>query len=514
MQSIRPGWTPALGILATLTLLGAAAGGQSSSRAALALERGRPQASSDELIALREELADVHAVSRAFKLVAKIARPGVVHIHVSGGERSDADREEHRRLREQLRDMIPPQELDRWLRRVPPGSASGFIIDREGHILTNNHVVEGRDGISVGLWDDREYPATLVGCDPKTDLAVLRIDAPDLQPLTFGDSDALEVGDWVVAVGAPFGLAQTVTHGIVSAKGRSRVAGVDISYQDFIQTDAAINPGNSGGPLLNLRGEVVGVNTAIATHGDGVNAGIAFTIPANMAVKVAEQLKTSGRVTRGYLGIVPLPLAQSDVDIFGLPDARGILVDQIVRDSPAGRGGLQVEDVIVAINDRPVESYEHFRAMVADLRPDERARLRVVRDRQVKQLAVRMGEQPEDLRARPAESAEVDRPVERLGLRVRTWRPDDRRLLRLLHDATARGVEVRDLDAETKGQLDLRAGELVVACNGNPVRSVCDLNQVVERAPLSAKVQLEILEPTGDRRVVTIAARETPKPVP
>jgi len=486
-------------------------GDRVAARRAYAVEYGHTQASSAELAELQAQLPEVQTVSRAFRLVAKIARPAVVHIHVSGGERAESDRKEEDQIREHLKDMIPPEQLDRWLRRVPPGSASGFIIDREGHILTNNHVVEGRDEISVVLWDDREYPATVVGRDPKTDLAVIKIDpgAPgDLQPLTFGDSDALDVGDWVIAVGAPFGLAQTVTHGIVSAKGRSRVAGVGITYQDFIQTDAAINPGNSGGPLLNLRGEVIGVNTAIATHGDGVNAGIAFTIPANMVVKVAEQLKANGTVTRGYLGIKPMPLTEADVEIFGLRDTRGVLVDQVVSGSPADDGGLKVEDVIVAINDAPVAGYEPFRASVADLRPHELARLRVVRDREPRQLTIRIGVQPESLLASPGDSPEDYREVGRLGLRVRTWRPGDPRMNRFaVYDAATRGVVIRDTPAPSEDGPDIRTGDVVVSCNGEPIRCVRDLNEIIERVPKDAKVRLEILEPSGDRRIVTVPAR-------
>jgi serine protease Do len=471
------------------------------------------QATADDRAELQAQLPELSAVSRAFKLVARIARPGVVYIHVSGGKQpAGASQWERDRLRNELKDQgLSPEDIDSLVRRTPPASASGFIIDRDGYILTNNHVVEGRDEMSVVLYDEHEYPATLVGRDPKTDLAVIKIDAPDLQPLKFGNSDDLEVGDWVLAVGAPFGLAQTVTHGIVSAKGRSQIASPEISYQDFIQTDAAINPGNSGGPLLNLRGEVVGVNTAIATAGDGINAGIAFTIPSNMAAKIAAQLRAKGAVTRGYLGVVAQPLTEADADIFGIKAARGVLVDLVRTDSPAARDGLCVEDVILAINGTPITGREQFRAVVADLHPNDRARLRIMRDGEEMKLTVRIGTQPENLTASTSDPTEDSRAVPRLGLRVRTWRPGGARSwLPRTYDATTRGVAVRSVERTDLDAQDFQPDDLVVGCNGAPVRSVHDLNQVLKDVPATAPVRLELLEPSGDRRIVTIPPRTKP----
>ena len=464
----------------------------------LAAERGRNQPASEDLAQLQAQLPDVQSISRAFKLVAKIARPGVVHIRVSGGERgamSEDEIEEY--LRERLKDRPNEEQSDpndpesgkkredlreqmrRWLQRMqpPPGAGSGIILDTAGHILTNNHVVAGRNDITVILHDEREFPAKVVGTDPKTDLAVVKIDAPDLHPLKLGNSDEMEVGDWVIAVGSPFGLQHTVTHGIVSAVGRADIMGVGIDYQNFIQTDAAINPGNSGGPLLNLRGEVVGVNTAIATHGDGVNAGIAFAIPSNMALRVAEQLKTNGSVTRGYLGIVPLAVEKTDVEIFGLPSAGGILVGDVVRKSPADHAGLQVDDVVVSINEVEIAGREQFRRLVADLRPDERVRLRVIRDGRETPLTVRIGVQPEDLRRTAAVSTQLGRAIARLGLRVRTLRVG----MLPAFDEHARGVVVVERDEESKNAPDVTPRELVVGCNEYPVKTVHDLEEALDR---------------------------------
>jgi serine protease Do len=474
-------------------------------RRAYASGRGHAQVTAREQAELQAQSPDLSAVSRAFKLVARIARPAVVHIHVSGGQRGEASQWEKEQLREHLKDIVPEEHLDSLLHRTPPASASGFIIDRDGYIVTNNHVVEGRDELSVVLYDDREFPARLVGRDPKTDLAVIKIDAPDLQPLAFGNSDDLEVGDWVIAVGAPFGLAQTVTHGIVSAKGRSQVASPEISYQDFIQTDAAINPGNSGGPLLNLKGEVVGVNTAIATSGDGINAGIAFTIPSNMAAKIAAQLRANGSVTRGYLGVVPLALNEADAEIFGVKGCRGVLVDRVRNESPAARDGLHVEDVIIAINGTPISGREQFRAVVADLHPDERARLRIVRDGKQRDVTVRIGTQPDNLIVPMTDPTEDSCAVPRLGLRARTWRPGDARpWAPRTYDVSTRGVAVRSVERTDAEAPDFQPGELVVGCNGAPIRSVRELNEALKDVPTDAKVRLEILEPSGDRRIVTI----------
>ena len=499
MSTRKPGWTTAFWVVALLTIGWLGFGDGVPTHPAYAAEREGVQAGKDEPAQLEAEVADLQNVSRAFKAVAKIARPGVVHIRVGGGEVAKADSEELERLRERLKDMVPEEQLERWLRRVPPGSGSGIILDVEGHILTNNHVVEGRDDISVILHDERKFKATVVGTDPKTDLAVIKIDAPDLHPLKMGDSDLLEVGDWVIAVGSPFGLQQTVTHGIVSAKGRTSV-GVGIDYQDFIQTDASINPGNSGGPLLNMRGEVVGVNTAIATNGDAVNAGIAFTIPSNMAIKIADQLKAHGAVTRGYLGIVPLPIEPADAEIFGLPAANGVLVERIVRRSPADRAGLQIEDVIIAVNDVEIVNYQQFRTLVADLHPDERARLRVIRDGKETQVHVRMGIQPEDLHTPTSEPVEDYRKIARLGMQVRTLRAGDLRA----YDAAVRGVVVMGWNTSEKSPVDIQPGEVVVGCNDRPVKSVRDLNEAMKDVPKNRNVRLEILEPTGDRRIVTI----------
>lgn len=500
-------------VIAITTVLGVGLGDRLLTHWAYALERGRMQATDEELAELEEQLPELQSVSRAFKLVAKVARAGVVHIRVAGGEQADvSDDEIDEYLRDQL-DGVPPEELEElreqarhWLRnmRPPPGSGSGIIIDRDGYILTNNHVVENRESITVILHDEREFKAEVIGTDSKSDLAVVRIDAADLHPLRFGDSDKLEVGDWVIAVGSPFGLQQTVTHGIVSAKGRSRILGIDIDYQDFIQTDAAVNPGNSGGPLLNLRGEVMGVNTAIATHSEGYNAGIAFTIPSNMAVKVANQLKTRGTVQRGWLGISFTAVQKEDIELFGLDEAKGVLVELVLRRSPADRAGIQVEDVVVAIGGEPIDDSEMFRARIADVPPNERVELKVIRDGEPRTISVRLGLQPDDLRTAALRGGMEARELPRLGLQLRTMRSIEMRPTPLrVYDKDVRGVAVMGI-VDSKERPDVQAWEVIVACNGKPVENVTELKQALEEIPRKRDVRLTVLEPTGDRRIITI----------
>lgn len=440
------------------------------------------------------DLATVNAVSRAFRMVARLAQPSVVHIRVSGGTDFTERIGEELGLNEEQID-----ELRRFHRRPEMGSGSGVIFDEAGYILTNSHVVEPDAFILVRLWDDREFEAELVGIDAKSDLAVIKIDAPRLQPLPFGNSDNLEVGDWVIAVGAPFGLTQSVTHGIVSAKGRSDIADMDIQYQDFIQTDASINPGNSGGPLLNLRGEIVGVNTAIATHGDGYNAGIAFSIPSNMAERVAGELKSSGKVTRGWLGISMLPLTADDVHIFGLQNSDGVLVEQVLPGTPAEAGGFQVEDIVVRINGQRVRNSQEVRHLIADMRPGDRVSFEVIRDEELRQINVRIGRQPEDIGAVSVPGwIRQPRELSMLDMLVRALRPG----MTDVYSNFDRGVLV----IESESVSEIAVGELVVACNGERVKSVHELRSALREAA-SGLARLQVIDPNGERRTELIDLR-------
>ena len=492
---------------------------------AYAVERGRIQASNDEL-------AGVEGVANAFRLVAKIARPGVVQIRSSGATMDEDERRQlEKDLRERLGDDFDEDQLERMMRRferrkrMQMGSGSGIVFDADGYILTNNHVVEDRERIEVILSNGRSHKATLVGADSKTDLAVIHIDETDLHALTFGDSDQMEVGDWVLAVGAPFGLTATVTHGIISAKGRTDVVRAgDIFYQNFLQTDAAINPGNSGGPLVNLRGEVVGVNTAIATNGDSYNAGVAFTIPSNMAIRIARQLRRHGEVARGWLGVTLSRLTDEELARLKLKRAGAIMVDAVYVDSAAEKAGVLCEDVILEINGEVATDISRMQGIIADILPGETARLTVLRDGREREVRVELARQPRDPRKwadEPERKLTLSRRVESLPLRVRTLRPQlsgtiqnsmrnlapaRRRALARRAGAQSASVGEGVFVVETSGSraVGIEPGEVVVAVNNKPVASVAELLEAIKAGPNRKPLEFTVIGADDEPRVVRI----------
>ena len=270
------------------------------------------------------------------------------------------------------------------------GQGSGFIVSEEGYILTNNHVVDGADKVTVRLDDGRDFDAKVVGTDPHTDVAVIKIDGHDLPTLPLGDSDQLEVGEWVLALGNPFGLSNTLTAGIVSAKGRSRIGITD--YEDFIQTDAAINPGNSGGPLIDLDGRVVGINTAIATRTGGY-MGVGFAIPISLASAIERQIIDHGSVTRGHLGVVIQDLTPDLATSLAVEGTKGVLVSEVEEDSPAAEAGLRTGDIIVALDGSPVERVEELRNRIALTAPEDKVELTYLRDGRRQTVRIEVGKQ-------------------------------------------------------------------------------------------------------------------------
>jgi serine protease Do len=324
-------------------------------------------------------------LSEAFATVAEHIKPSVVYI--KSGRKPDTARQNGPGARPRM--QVPPG-YEEFFRNFPPmqeprfqeGSGSGFIVSADGYILTNNHVVDGSDQVTVRLLDRREYKAKIVGTDPNTDLAVLKIDAKKLVPAPLGKSGASRVGEWVLAVGNPLGdnLTFTVTSGIISAKGRSLAlpGQSDRSIQDFIQTDAAINPGNSGGPLVSVRGEVIGVNSAIASQ-TGFYSGYGFAIPIDLARQVMDQIIAGGRVNRVAMGVNVQNATANDAEYVGLPDIRGVLVQDFGEDSPARKAGLEAGDIIVSIDGRPVEYVGQLQQQIAFRKPGEKVKVEVAR---------------------------------------------------------------------------------------------------------------------------------------
>ncbi|MCA9795176.1 MAG: Do family serine endopeptidase [Candidatus Eremiobacteraeota bacterium] len=343
------------------------------------------------------------------------------------------------------------------------GQGSGVIISPDGDVVTNNHVVEGAKDIRVTLHDGRELKATVVGTDPKTDLALLKVDGTNLPAADLGDSDNLAVGDWVMAIGNPFGLEATVTVGVLSGKGRVIGAG---PYDDFLQTDASINPGNSGGPLFNTAGEVVGINTAIIRGGQGIG----FSIPINMAKFIVGQLKTEGSVTRGFVGLGIQALTPQLRTGLELPDdLEGALVSSVVPDGPAGRAGAQVEDVVVSLDDRPIKSDRELLDVVARTPVGSTAKLRVFRDGKMKDLTVTIARRPdEQVSARP--QADPNSPA--LGVQVRELTPDI--AAQLGTDDTA-GVLIVDVVPSTPAaRAGLQPGDIVRKVGNHEVDNTGD----------------------------------------
>ena len=283
--------------------------------------------------------------------------------------------------------------------RKSQGIGSGVIIDKQkGHILTNNHVVDGANEIKVILFDKREIKAEILGADPLSDLAVLKIDTTNLEEANMGNSDNLEIGEWVIAIGSPFGLHlnHTVTCGIVSAKGRSDVIS-RANFENFIQHDAAINPGNSGGALFDLNGDLIGINTAIATDGfSKSNAGVGFAIPINQAKRVIEDLINGGQVLRGYLGVMIQDLDENKAKVLGLENNKGAFISMIVEDGPADNGGLREKDVIISLNSKPIESSNQLRNDVSSLRPGETAVFSIIRNELLQSISVVLGQRPDE----------------------------------------------------------------------------------------------------------------------
>ncbi len=359
---------------------------------------------------------------------------------------------------------------------------SGVIVDPKGYILTNNHVIKGADKIKVTLSDKREFNGEVIGTDPKTDLAVIKIDAKDLPYVELGDSDKLRVGEIVIAIGNPFGLNQTVTMGIVSATGRANVGIAD--YEDFIQTDAAINPGNSGGALVNVRGELIGINTAIFSTSGGYQ-GIGFAIPSNMAKTVMEQLIKHKKVIRGWLGVSIQGLTPEMRKRFGLQQENGVLVTMIYENSPAERAGLMVDDIIIEYNGREVTDPTQLRNMVANTKPGMSVELKVIREGKVKSLNVVIEELPQEMAAIRGEYENALK-----GVMVQDITPEIRKKMDI--PPKVKGVIVASISEDSPAQMSLRNGDVIMSINRIKINNVKDYQKVVSNLKEDEEVLLFI----------------------
>lgn len=385
----------------------------------------------------------------------------------------------------------PSRPFSEPQRRRAEGAGTGFFISADGMALTNNHVIEGVDKITVRLADDRELPAKVVGRDPATDLALIQVDdTGPFTPLALGDSDGLRVGEWVMAVGNPLRMSHTVTVGVVSAKGRRLgLSDASYSFENFIQTDAAINVGNSGGPLVNLRGEVIGINTAI----NAAAQNIGFAVPVNHAKRILPQLKEKGRVVRGYLGVNIRDASEEEEKAFKLPSRKGALIHELVEGGPAEKAGMAPGDFITAVDGKPVASTQELIELVSSLPPGRKVALDVFRDGKSRSITVELTERPGTPTMEAASS-----PLGQLGLEVENLTPRVRRMLRL-RDAV-QGVMIADVaPGSAADDARLSAGLVITQANGNAISSTDDLAEALAGAESGGRIRLYVLDPQSGR---------------
>jgi serine protease Do len=464
---------------------------------------------------VREQLGAVPAVvdtvtasrlSGAFRAAAERALPAVVYIQVASEPRLARDA-----LRNNPFFWFWPRSQDDIRIQPQMGAGSGVIIDTQGHVLTNRHVVRDADEIVVRLVDGREYAADVVGTDPSTDVAVIKLATRGNERLPvaeIGDSDQLQVGDWVLALGNPLGLEFTVTAGIVSARGRTTgILGQESQYplEAFIQTDAAINPGNSGGPLVDLHGRVVGINTAIQSP-TGAYAGYGFAIPINLAYKVATDLIQYGTVRRPRLGVFIETPNEADAAAYGLERAAGAEITSVQENSPAARAGLKMGDVVIAVDGRPIETSSELQTLLAQRQPGDRVRLTIVRDRRQMDVTVELGQFETD-RVRERSRSERVSAAQRLGFEARELTSRDVQELGL--PADTRGVVIVDVPPLSPIYRQVSPGSVIVSINGKPIRTLRDLERAADELGPGDLVQLIVRAPQADigERIVNYRIR-------
>ncbi len=432
-----------------------------------------------------DELPGVTALSKAFARVAEELEPAVVNIFTEGGS--------ERTLGQPPSGSPFDEFFERFFRDQPPqrrrSLGSGVIVDPRGYVITNNHVIENAEEIEVQFSDERRFPAEVVGTDPATDLAVLRIRSDSditFAYVGFGSSEDVVVGEWVLAMGNPFGFGHTVTAGIISAKGRLIGQG---SYDDFIQTDAAINPGNSGGPLVNMRAEVIGINSNIISNSGG-SMGIGFAIPSDLTRKVYEQLISDGKVTRGWLGVSIQNLSPELARSFGLEGEKGALVSELLgNDSPAAKAGLQAGDIIVEFNGVSVESNSHLVHLVADVRPGQSVPVKYFRKGELRTGEVKMALRTIDTDVRASEPSSPEDPG-RLGISGQNL---TREMASELGATSSGGVVLMAVDPDGAAEdAGLRRGDIIIEANREPVKNTEDLQRLIVDVPAGGDLLLRI----------------------
>ncbi|MCS7272784.1 MAG: PDZ domain-containing protein [Fimbriimonadales bacterium] len=468
-----------------------------------------------------QERATLASLESALVRVIETVRPTVVHIRVpSTTVRSDESGSREIIIPDgRLRIIIPrpdgseePYDLDSWVRIIPRFSrqGSGVIIRSDGYIVTNDHVVGSAKEVEVIFHDGSKAKGKVIRA-PGVDIALVKVDRTNLPTAALGDSSTVKPGQLVFAVGSPFGLTNSVTMGIVSATGRFEAVsdgGRTRVYTDLIQTDAAINSGNSGGPLINTRGEVIGINTAIVGNvWTGGNVGIGFAIPINRVKNVVKRLIETGSYQRGFLGVAPSDIPAEMRETLGT--SQGVLIRSVEEGTPAARAGIEPGDVIVEVDGVPVRDANHFRELIADKGPNAKVRLKVLRDSKTLTLEATLTTHPEDegdesaVRAeRPAEK----KVLERLGIEVDDEIPAE--LERLLGDR--RGVYVRNVRSGSPAAGELRAGDIILAVNQTPVGSVAELERALSAVPSGQRVRLQVLRREGERAMRMLAILEMP----
>ena len=423
-------------------------------------------------------------VPASFSQLAEHAKTGVVNIQtektIQGGGRVfqhffgspfGGNKEGLEKFFSPFQNRQPQSRKERSL-------GSGFIISDDGYIVTNNHVIQDADQIKVILHDDKEYDADIIGTDPMTDLALLKIDAKNLSPLKFGSSSNAKVGTWVVAIGSPFGLEQTVTAGIISAKGRIIGSG---PYDDFIQTDASINPGNSGGPLLNLEGDVIGINTAIVRSGQGIG----FAIPSDLATGIIDQLTESKQVSRGWIGVAIQDVTQELANYYGIKQKTGVYVAKVYEENPADKAGIKPGDVITMINGRKIDTSRDLTVTIANLKVDEIVKVRLIRSGKEKIVAVKLGKRPDQ---NPEIAATTD-GYDTFGFQFKQM--DTAIAQKFGYPKTIKGLIVTQMKPESPGaKSGVRTGDLLIEVNHQPVETVSQYQAYVRKFKKKEIVQL------------------------